>query len=110
LMVTPYHLHYFRIGEMRPDTILKTLENLDAFRRPDRFEQFVLACEADSRGRTGFEDYAPEQSVIIREAYRAASSVNSEALVKQGLSGAAIGKELNRLRIESVKNALQADA
>ncbi|WP_455199519.1 multifunctional CCA addition/repair protein [Kaarinaea lacus] len=106
MMVTPYHLHYFRVGEMRPDTILKTLEKLDAFRRPERFEQFILACEADSRGRTGFEDHEPEQSTIMRNVYHAASSISSESLVQQGLSGAAIGKEIKKLRTEAINNAL----
>ena len=50
VLVCRYHLHVHRAFEMRPDTILKTLEALDAFRRKERFEQFLLACEADSRG------------------------------------------------------------
>lgn len=106
MLVTPYHLHYFRIGEMRPETILKTLENLDAFRRPERFEQFILACEADSRGRTGFEDMKPEQTDMMHDVYRAANSIEVETIIRQGLSGAAIGKELQKLRIEAIKNVL----
>jgi tRNA nucleotidyltransferase (CCA-adding enzyme) len=104
MMVTPYHLHYFRIGEMRPDTILKTLQSLDAFRRPERFEQFLLACEADSRGRTGFEDRQPEQTGIMRRAYQAAAAISVNPLIKQGLSGDDIGKELHKLRIEAIKS------
>lgn len=103
LMVTPYHLHYFRIGEMRPETVLKTLQNLDAFRRPERFEQFLMACEADSRGRTGFEDRQPEQTGIMHRMFEAAAAIRTEPLIKQGLSGDAIGKELQKLRIEAIR-------
>lgn len=106
LMVTPYHLHYFRVGEMRPDTILKALQNMDAFRRPERFEKFLIACEADSRGRTGFEDHAPEQSRIMRKVFKAAASINTETLVAQGLSGPEIGKALQQLRTEAISSVL----
>lgn len=106
MMVTPYHLYYFRIGEMQPDNILEALQKMDVFRRPERFEKFLTACEADSRGRTGYENHDPEQSVIMRNAYNAASSISTENLVQQGLSGAAIGKELQRLRTEAITKAL----
>jgi len=105
-LVTQYHLHYFRIGEMRPDTIVKTLQNLDAFRRPERFKQFLIACESDSRGRKGFEDKKPEQTGIMHQVYQAAAAISTEALVEQGLSGATIGKELQKLRTEAVTLAL----
>jgi tRNA nucleotidyltransferase (CCA-adding enzyme) len=106
-LVTQYHLHYFRIGEMRPDTIVKTLEKLDAFRRPERFKQFLIACESDSRGRLGFEDKIPEQTEIISKVYQAAAKISTEALLGLGLSGAAIGKELQTLRVEAVTEALK---
>ncbi len=106
-LVTQYHLHYFRIGEMRPDTIVKTLQSLDAFRRPERFEQFLITCESDSRGRKGFEDKKPEQTEMFRKAFQAAAAISTEALIEQGLSGAAIGKELQKLRIEAVTETIK---
>lgn len=105
-IVAHYHLHYFRIGEMRPDTIVKTLQNLDAFRRPERLEQFIIACESDSRGRLGFEDKQPEQTEMMRNVYKAAAAIDTETLVDRGLTGAAIGKELKKLRVEAVQKCL----
>jgi tRNA nucleotidyltransferase (CCA-adding enzyme) len=102
--VTRYHLHYHRAAELKPATLLKVLNALDAFRRPERFEQFVLACEADSRGRPGFEDTHFEQPDILRRARNAAATVTAQALVEQGLSGAAIGRELDRLRAKAIKD------
>ena len=66
VIVTRHHLDCHRIGEMRPATVIDKLETLDAFRRPDRFEQFLLACEADARGRKGLEHNAYPQSDRFR--------------------------------------------
>ena len=44
-----FHLHYHRALELKPSTVVKTLEQLDAFRKPERFEKFLLASEADAR-------------------------------------------------------------
>lgn len=102
--VTRYHLHYHRAAELKPSTLLKMLNSLDAFRRPERFEQFILACEADSRGRPGFEDAHFEQPDILRRARDAAAAINAQDLVKQGLTGSAIGQQLDRLRAEAIQN------
>lgn len=101
--VTRYHLHYHRAAELKPTTLLKTLNAVDALRRPDRFEQFILACEADSRGRTGFEDMHFDQPDILRRARDAAAAITAQELVKQGLTGSAIGQELDRLRAQAIQ-------
>ena len=105
IIVTKYHLHYHRAAELRDDTFLKTLESLDAFRRPDRFELFLLACEADSRGRTGYEDNSFEQPEIYRKVFNAAKSLNAKELVAQGLKGKEIKDELAKQRIIAIKKA-----
>ena len=101
--VTRYHLHYHRAAELRPDTLLKTLQELDAFRRPERFQQFLLACEADSRGRTGFEDLHFEQSGILRRALASAASVSTEELLAEGITGPALGEALAKRRLEAIR-------
>ena len=103
IIVTRYHLHYHRAAELRDDTFLKTLESLDAFRRPERFEQFLLACEADSRGRPGYEDTEFEQPGIYRKVFHAANAVDAKELVENGLTGLAIKEEMARRRIEAIK-------
>lgn len=101
---TRYHLQYHRAAELKPTTLLKMFNALDAFRRPERFELFILACEADSRGRPGFEDAHFEQPDILRRTRDAAATVTAQALVEQGLTGTAIGKELDRLRAQAIKD------
>ncbi len=105
VLVTRYHLHYHRVAELRPATLLETLEALDAFRRPERFEHFLLACEADSRGRSGYEDAEFEQPRLFREAYQAAAAVDVKALLKKGLKGKAIAEALHQQRCQAIGQA-----
>jgi tRNA nucleotidyltransferase (CCA-adding enzyme) len=110
LHVTRYHGVYHRAEELRPSTLLKTLEAIDAFRRPERFEQFLLACEADSRGRPGYEDRDFVQPKIFRDAYHAAVGVSAREVMADGYEGKAIGEEVHRRRIGAIKKALKQTA
>jgi len=103
--VTRYHLHYHRAAELKPVTLLKLFNAVDAFRRPERFELFILACEADSRGRTGFEDAHFDQPDILRRTRDAAAAVTAKELTGE-FTGAAIGEELERLRTQAIKKTV----
>jgi tRNA nucleotidyltransferase (CCA-adding enzyme) len=105
VLVARYHGDCHRANELRPATLLEKLEALDAARRPERFEQFLLACQADIRGRPGYEDDPYPQAEIFRAALRAYSSVDAQPLAAAGLKGEAIAQELRRLRIQSITNA-----
>ena len=83
LLVAEFHTHVHRALELRPKTILSVLEKTDAFRRPDRFEQFLVACEADARGRAGLENRRYEQAGYFRGAFAAASAVDAGAIAKE---------------------------
>ena len=102
VIVTRYHLHYHRAAELRPETMLKTLLAIDAFRRPDRFEEFLLACEADSRGRTGYEDKDFDQPRLMRDALQAANGVDIKAITEQGFTGEKLANEIKRQRSEAI--------
>jgi tRNA nucleotidyltransferase (CCA-adding enzyme) len=80
LLVAEYHTHCHRAFELRDDTVVKLFEKVDAFRRSERFEQFLVACEADARGRTGFEHRDYPQAAHLREAFVAASSVDAGSI------------------------------
>ncbi len=108
LLVTRYHLHFHRAAELRCTTMLDLLQKLDAFRRPQRFEQFLVTCEADSRGRFGYENRKPPQLEIFRAAYKAAAAVSPSELVAQGLKGAAIAEALRQRRCAAIKKVCSA--
>jgi tRNA nucleotidyltransferase (CCA-adding enzyme) len=82
LMVAEFHTHVHRAFELQPRTLLKVLEKTDAFRRPERFEQFLLTCEADARGRAGLENRRYEQAAYFRGAFAAASAIDAKAIAE----------------------------
>ncbi|CAK0759912.1 fused CCA tRNA nucleotidyltransferase/phosphohydrolase [Gammaproteobacteria bacterium] len=104
MLVVRWHTHCHRIGEMRPNTKLKVLESLDAFRRPERFEQFLIACESDARGRLGKEETSYPQAQQMRNLLKAAASVPTEPLVQAGLTGKAFAEALREKRIEAIRS------
>ncbi|HHQ41367.1 MAG TPA: multifunctional CCA addition/repair protein [Chromatiales bacterium] len=97
------HGRAHRALELRPATVLELLERADAFRRPERFERFLLACEADSRGRPGYERRDYVQGRLLREARAAAAAVSPRAFVEAGLKGAAVGEALRRARLRAIR-------
>jgi tRNA nucleotidyltransferase (CCA-adding enzyme) len=102
ILVAEYHTHCHRALELRAATILRVLEATDAFRRPRRFEQFLLACEADARGRKGLEQRAYTQVDLLRGALAAASGVDAAAIAAEH-EGKAIGEAIRRRRLAAVE-------
>ncbi len=102
--VARHHGHFNRALELRPSTVLRLLEGLDAFRRPARFVGFLDACEADVRGRqlpvAEAADCAPRTYLLAcREA---AAAVDAGTFVARGLAGAAIGQAMHRARLAAI--------
>jgi tRNA nucleotidyltransferase (CCA-adding enzyme) len=106
LHVALYHTHVHRAMELRPDTVLRVIETTDAFRRPERFEEFLLACEADARGRTGLENNPYHQADILRAAFTAAVAVDNNAIQARGITGPEFGEELKRERLSAIAESL----
>ncbi|MGB1580901.1 MAG: multifunctional CCA addition/repair protein [Nevskiales bacterium] len=103
LLVTEFHLHVHRALELKPATLLKLFDRLDVWRKPERFEHFLQACECDARGRTGFEDRGYPQTNYLRQALQAALVVTAQAVVADGYSGKAVGRELAKRRLLALK-------
>ncbi len=102
LAVTRFHLLVHQAAELRPDTLVELLEQTRAFQQPERFEQFLLACEADARGRLGLEDRDYPQPDYLRAARVAANFVQARDIVAAGFSCAAVGEELHKRRVAAV--------
>ncbi len=103
VLVTRYHLHYHRAAELSDTELLDLFEQLDAFRRPERFEQFLLACDADSRGRPGYEARQPEQTGMLRQAFAAAAALRGGDLASEGLRGKDLAEELRCRRLAAIQ-------
>lgn len=102
LLVTEFHLHVHRALELKPQTLQKLFDRLDVWRKPGRFEDFLLACECDARGRTGFEDRDYPQVNYLRRALQAASAVQAREVVADGYEGKAVSRELGKRRLEAL--------
>lgn len=107
LLVTRWHLHVHRARELRPATLLRVLEAADAFRRPERLAALLAACEADARGRTGFEERDYPQPRLVLQAREAAAAVDAAAIAAR-YRGAEIADKLAQARIAAIKRALKS--
>ena len=104
-----HHALVHKAAELRAATLLTLLENVDAFRRPERFAELLLACECDARGRTGLEARDYPQVAYLQQARVAAAAVTLTEEDRAGLSGRAIGEKIREKRlaaVTTVKNAM----
>ena len=92
------------------EALVRLFDRCDAWRRPERFEQALQACECDARGRLGFEERPYPQADRLRGALAAARAVDSGAVsaeaLARGLKGPAIGQALQQARIAAVAAAV----
>ena len=102
-LVARHHGVVHRVAEVRDTTLLDLLEHLDAFRRPERFRHFLLACEADMRGRTGFEDRPYPQGPELERARLAAAEVKLPPESLRGLDGPGIADRYRQARLAAIR-------
>ncbi len=105
VLVARYHANVHRVAEQRPGTVLELLEKTDAFRRGERFDRFLLACEADSRGRGPDLRRAPyPQAERLRRSLAAAAAVRLPPEVLSRDPGPVIAERLRAARIEAIRS------
>lgn len=107
LQVGEFHTHGHRALELKASTLLKLLQGFDVFRRPQRFEEFIAACEMDARGRLGLEQRAYPQADYLRAAMHAARAVAVQPLLARGLQGAELGIALQEERLQALQQFRQ---
>lgn len=103
LLVGQYHTHGHRALELKASTLLELLQSFDIYRRPQRFEEFIAACEMDARGRKGLEQRSYAQADYLRGAAKAARAVAVQPLLEQGFKGPELGEALKRERLKALK-------
>jgi tRNA nucleotidyltransferase (CCA-adding enzyme) len=95
MVVTEFHLLCHKAFELKPETILKLLKAIGALKSSSRLDDFLTCCEADARGRTGFEDRDYPSSAYLRQAREIVIKTDIADLVEAGISGAEIGQQLS---------------
>jgi tRNA nucleotidyltransferase (CCA-adding enzyme) len=102
MMVIEYQSMYQQVLQLSAEQLLEMLERLDAFRRPERFFQFLIVCEILETS-----EHAQHKSLYIKNVLAAAKSVNISEFINQGLKGQSIATAIHKQRvavIAKVKN------
>ncbi|MFZ2724625.1 MAG: multifunctional CCA addition/repair protein [Methylococcaceae bacterium] len=108
LLVMEYHTHCHKVKELRASTLVDLLNTLGVFKSGENhLEDFIIACEADAKGRTGFEQRDYPQATYLRNAARAALAIDTSAIINSELQGAKIGIAIRQLRIDAVQSFKQ---
>ena len=111
-VVAREHGNVHRSGELGAAAVVQLLERCDALRRPQRFEQVLLACECVARGQRGFEDQDRPYPVALRllQALRCAQAIDAAAVARaagaRGLGGPQVGEAVRQARIAAVAEGL----
>jgi len=104
-LVARFHGDIHRGDELRPTTLVRVLERCDVFRRPERFEDILGACEADARGRLGHQDQDYAQGRLWRRAAAAARAVDAGAVAAASPDPGRIAERLHQARAAAVEAA-----
>ena len=110
VLAARWHGLCHRALELRASTVVDLLERLDAFRRPERFAECLIACEADFRGRAGMGERAYPQAEYLRAARAATAAMTLPEAERTAVSGAEFGRRLHARRVEAVKALPRPDA
>ena len=108
-VVAREHGNVHRSLDFGPEAVLRLLERCDAFRKPARFHELLLACECDARGRLGLEDSPYPQRPRLAAALSTALDVDTAAVsataLAAGQKGPAVGQAITRARLEALTAA-----
>jgi len=102
LLVSDLHGDIHRALELRPQTLLRKLDLMDVWRKPERLKLLLLACQADYQGRTGFQTLPYPQLEYMQMAFEVAREVAVKPIVEAGFKGAEIKEQLNHRRIRAI--------
>lgn len=101
-LATRYHLDCHHALDMPPVELLELIGATDALRRPERFHEFVLVCEADARGRTGLRDRPYPQAEFMRKILSVLQAQDYRELIAQGYTGKQLGDKIHLQQIEAI--------
>ncbi len=107
VLVARYHLHCHRVLELTPKSLLKLLKAFDITRRPERLQQFLIACEADARGRKGLENQAYPQAAYLQGAAKALQDIDAAAIAKAASQPDRIAEDLHKAQLTAIKRYIR---
>ena len=105
--VMQYHTHSHKALELKASTLADMLLHLGAFKNPQALQDFLLACEADARGRLGLEHNTYQQAQYLQQVASAASQIDTRAVLNGTLQGAEVGAAIRQLRIQAISTIIK---
>ena len=105
-LVCRHHLRCHQAVQMRPDTLVTLLQDLDAWRRPERLADFLQACEIDIRGRTGRENDVYASRELLSELHKLTASVTIDPTSAADLDGPQTAEWIRNERVQRVRTYL----
>ncbi len=110
IQVMRYHTHCHRCFELKASTLTDMLSSLGAFKAESAtLKDFVLACEADCKGRTGLENTTYPQAAFLLSVAEAGCKIDTSIILNSNLEGEKIGNAIRQLRISAIKSHLKAE-
>ena len=105
-VVAREHGNIHRSGELGAAALVRLIERCDGIRKPERFEEILLACECDARGRLGLEESAYTQRQRLGAALVAVQSVATATIAANaaaaGVTGPKVGEMIHAARVKAV--------
>lgn len=103
-----YHLHCHRALELKPSSLVKLFDALDLTRNPELFEQFLIVCECDARGRKGLAERRYPQVMYLKEVAKAYLSIDAGNIAAAQTDPSQIPQAIHKARIQAIKPIHQA--
>lgn len=106
ILTARYHTHAHRAKELKASTLVKTLRAMDVIRKPDRFTDFLSVCEADKKGRLGFENHPYPEADFLTVAANVIRDVDAAAVARDTADKSRIAEEITLAQVRSIKTWL----
>jgi tRNA nucleotidyltransferase (CCA-adding enzyme) len=108
IQVMQYHTHCHKAFDLRASTLVDMLGHLGAFKGNSTLQKFLLACEADAKGRTGFEKAPYHQAKLLQQVALAAAAVDISTVLNSELQGEKLGDAIRQLRIKAITEVISS--
>ncbi|WP_076999390.1 multifunctional CCA addition/repair protein [Variovorax sp. KK3] len=109
-VVAREHGNIHRSESLGAQALVRLLERCDAFRKPGRFAEVLLACECDARGRLGLEHIPYQPRPALLAALEAAQAVDTASVAADALAAGAAGpriaEAIRKARVAAVERLL----
>ncbi|MGD9772731.1 multifunctional CCA addition/repair protein [Diaphorobacter sp.] len=105
-VVAREHGNIHRSADLGAAALVRLIERCDGIRKPARFDEILLACECDARGRLHFEEAPYPQRPRLLQALAAVQSVATNVIAaraaESGVTGQKVGELIHAARVQAV--------